>query len=175
MLKSNTSFYVFAISREHAENSITTAQLTSSKLIKLLGTYLLVIIAHQQCKRGSADSSEGAGNLALLHRRGRVMSRNRCEPQLLLTSAHLLLLQVLPWEKLQSCKRNSITTLLREIYSLSECLRALLVPGVTVTASPNTQKTNILSRAVKQNSAEGCLSYPSLVCPALCPSAPQGL
>lgn len=78
MFKNNTLFHVFAISREHAANSIITAQLTSSKLIKLLGTYLLVIIAHQQCEPGSADSSEGAGNLALLPRRGRVKSRNRC-------------------------------------------------------------------------------------------------
>lgn len=175
MLKSNTFFNAFPIGREHAEDPITTAQLTSSKVIKLLGTYLLVIIAHQQCKPGSDDYSEGAGNLALLPRRSRVMSRNRCEPQLLVISLYRLLAPgsypgkswkavretPLPccWERSTPYLSASGLSLYLESQSLP-----LLIPK-RATSSPRLWNKTQLRAA----------SHPSLVCPALCPSAPQGL
>lgn len=143
--------------------------------MKLLGTYLLVMIAHQQCKLGSADSSEVAGNLALLHRRGRVMSRNRCEPQLLLTSLYLLLAPGSypgkSWKDVTEipllCRWERFTPYLRAsglcLYLGSQSL-PLLIPKRPTSSSRLWNKTQLRAG-----------SHPSLVCPALCPSAPQGL
>lgn len=164
VLKNNTSFLCICDKHGACRKPVTTAQLTSSKLTKLLGTYSLLMTAHQQCKLGSADSSEGSGNLGPLHSRDRVTSKWRCESQLFQSPIYQLLLPgsypghvhcEKSWKTVRKTPCNHVAE--RDLLPVS-VPQALLVPGVAVAASPHTPMTNILTQTVKWAPAEGCLS-----------------